>query len=199
MQARETAVILIEFQNEFCKEGGKFYDAHKDEILRLGTTENGAKLAKAAREKGCLIIHSPYVFDEKWADEVDIGGIIGEAKKIEGCFRPDTWGVEIIDEMKPEPGDVVLKGKRALSAFTNTGLAKMLEDHGTKNVVCAGFQSNCCVVSTARYAYDQGYRIHVVKDATATTSKDDQEHVESVIYPLLGNAMTVEEFISALE
>ena len=101
--------------------------------------------------------------------------------------------------MKPEPGDVVLKGKRALSAFTNTGLAKMLEDHGTKNVVCAGFQSNCCVVSTARYAYDQGYRIRVVKDATATTSKDDQEHVERVIYPLLGNAMTVEEFISALE
>ena len=34
MKASQTAVVLIEFQNEFCREGGKLYDAVKDEIRK---------------------------------------------------------------------------------------------------------------------------------------------------------------------
>jgi hypothetical protein len=52
MKAKETAVVLIEFQNEFCKEGGKLYDGVKGEIARQNTIPNAAKLAEAAREKG---------------------------------------------------------------------------------------------------------------------------------------------------
>lgn len=59
MNAQETAVILIEFQNDFCKEGGKLHGLVKDEIVRQDTIGNGAKLANAAREKGCLIIPLP--------------------------------------------------------------------------------------------------------------------------------------------
>jgi len=198
MKAKETAVVLIEFQNEFCKEGGKIYEATKDEIARQKTLENGVKLAKAAREKGCLIIHSPFVLDEKWADEKGVSGIIAGAK--EGrAFLPGEWGTQIIEEMQPADSDIVLKGKRALSGFTNTGLGKILEEKGIKNVACAGFHSNVCVESTARSAYDNGYTVKVIKDATAATSKANQDYVENEIYPLLGGAMTVDEFIASLE
>ena len=198
MKAKETAVVLIEFQNEFCKEGGKLYEATRDEIARQKTIENGEKLAKAAREKGCLIIHSPFVFDEKWADEKCVCGIIAGAKE-GGAFRPGDWGTELIEEMEPAEGDIVLKGKRALSGFTNTDLGKILQKHKIKNVVCAGFLSNVCVESTARSAYDSGYAVKVIKDATGATSKANQDYVENEIYPLLGGAMTVDEFIASLE
>jgi nicotinamidase-related amidase len=198
MKAKETAVVLIEFQNEFCKEGGKLNDLVKDEIARIGTIENGAKLAKAAREKGCLVIHSPFVFDEDWVDDKCVCGIIAGAKE-GGAFRPGDWGTELIDEVKPGPGDVVLEGKRALSGFANTGLDQILQKNGIKNVACAGFLSNVCVEATTRSAYDRGYQVRVIKDATASGSKQNQEYVEEQIYPILGGAMTVDEFIGELE
>jgi len=172
MKAKETAVVLIEFQNEFCKESGKLNDVVKEEIARQGTIENGVKLAKGAREKGCLVIHCPFVFDEKWADEKCVCGILAGAKE-GGAFRPGDWGTEFIDEMKPEEGDIVLDGKRALSGFTNTGLDEVLQKHGIKNIACAGFLSNVCVEATARSGYDRGYQVCVVKDATGAGSKEN--------------------------
>ena len=198
MKASETAVVLIEFQNEFCKEGGRLYEAVADEIDRQDTIYNGEKLAQAARENGCLVIHCPFVFDGKWADEKRICGILAGAQD-SGAFRPGDWGTEIIEEMKPAEGEVVLKGKRALSAFSNTQLAEVLKEKRIKNVVCAGFLSNVCVEATARSAYDLGYRVQVIKDATAATSKANQDYVESQIYPVLGGSMTVDEFVEALE
>ena len=198
MKAKETAVVMIEFQNEFCKEGGKLHDVVKDEIARQGTIDNGAKLAEAAREKGCLIVHSPFIFDEKWVDDKCVCGIIAGAKE-GGAFRPGDWGTEFIDEIKPREGDVVLEGKRALSGFTNTGLAETLEQRGITNVVCAGFISNVCVEATARSAYDRGYKVCIVKDATGAASKANQEYVENEIYPVLGEAVTADEFINSLE
>ncbi|MHC4636610.1 MAG: cysteine hydrolase family protein [Planctomycetota bacterium] len=198
MKAKETAVVFIEFQNEFCKEGGGMYDAVKDEIKRQGTIENAVKLANAAREKGCKIMHCPFVFDEKWADEKCICGIIGGVKE-GGGFRPGEWGTDFIDEMKPQEGDIVLQGKRALSGFTNTGIDEILQKHGIKNVICAGFLSNLCVEATARSAYDLGYQVRIAKDATAAVSKENQEYVEKEIYPILGGAGTVEEVINEIE
>ena len=174
MKANETAVVLIEFQNEFCKEGGKLNDLVKDEIARLDTIVNGVKLLKAAREKGGLVIHCPFVFDEKWAEEKCVCGILGGAKE-NGDFRPGAWGTEIIDEMKAENGEIVLEGKHALSGFTNTGLAEILKKNNIKNVVCAGFLSNVCVEATARSAYDLGYKVYVAKDASASGAKSNQE------------------------
>ena len=198
MKANETAVVMIEFQNEFCKEGGKLNDLVKDEIVRQGTVENSIKLAQAARQKGCLIIHSPFVFDKKWVDDRCVCGIIATGKET-GAFQPGNWGTQFIDELQPAEGDLVLEGKRALSAFTNTGLTEILEERGIKNIICAGFLSNVCVEATARSAYDLGYQVRVIKNATAASSKVIQDYVENEIYPALGGALMVDEFIKSLE
>lgn len=198
MKADKTAVVLIEFQNEFCNKGGKLHDPVTDEIARQQTVVHAAELAKGAREKGALVIHCPFVFDEQWVDESCVCGIIAGVKEA-GAFRAGEWGTEIIDELKPQEGDEVLEGKRALSGFTNTGLDEILKKHGIENVVTAGFLSNVCVEATSRSAYDQGYKVCIAKDATAATSKDNQEYVEREIYPILGEAKTAAEIVAELE
>jgi nicotinamidase-related amidase len=198
MKADKTAIVLIEFQNEFCRDGGKLYDMVKDEISRQQTVQHAVELAKGAREKGALVIHCPFVFDEQWVDDRCICGIIAGAKE-GGAFRPGEWGTEIIEELKPQEAEVVLKGKRALSAFTNTGLDEILQKHGIENIITAGFLSNVCVESTARSAYDRGYTVCVAKDATAATSQENQQYVEGEIYPLLGEAKTAREIVAELE
>ena len=198
MKASETAIVFIEFQNDFCKPGGKLFDAVKDELARQDTIANATELAQYARAKGCTVIHCPFVYDKDWAQQHAVCGIIAGAAEA-GAFQPGEWGAEFTEELQPQPGETVLSGKHALSGFSNTELDEVLRDKGIKNVVVAGFLSNVCVEATARSAYDRGYTVRVARDATAATSQANQEYVEREIYPLLGGSQTVREFIDSLE
>ena len=198
MKAKETAVILIEFQNEFCKVGGKLYDGTKGEIQRLGTLSNAVKLAEGARKKGALVIYAPFIFNPKYCDENQMKGIV-KAVADANAFREGTWGATIIDELKPKPGDKVVSGKCTLCGFNNTNLEELLKAAKIKNVAVAGFLTNFCVESTARTAYDKGYGVTVVKDATASNSPEDQKYTEEKIFPLLGQVLAVNQFLSQLE
>jgi len=198
MKATQTAVVLIEFQNEFCKPGGKLYEKVKDELARQGTVANAVRLVEAARQKGCLVIHCPFVYDRKWIEKEGVCGLLPELGKI-GAFQPGQWGSELIDELKPARGEPVLTGKHALSGFTNTQLKHLLQQRQIKNVAIAGFLTNVCVEATARSAYDLGYRVVVIRDATAATSRANQEYAERETFPLLGGIMTVDEFVQSLQ
>jgi ureidoacrylate peracid hydrolase len=198
MKAKETAVILIEFQNEFCKEGGKLYGGVKDEIARQGTIPNAVKLAEGARQKGAVVIYAPFVFNPQYCSEHEMKGIV-KAVADGNAFREGTWGATIIEELKPTASDKVVSGKCTLCGFNNTDLGELLQGAKVKNVAIAGFLTNFCVESTARTAYDKGYAVTVIKDATAATSPEEQKHAEEKIFPLLGQTLTVEEFIGQLE
>ncbi len=198
MKAKETAVILIEFQNEFCKEGGILYDGVKDEISRQGTIPNAVKLAEGARKKGAKVIHAPFLFNEKYFRDNVMDGIV-KAVADGNAFRENTWGAEIIEELKPEKGDRVVTGKCTLCGFNNTDLEKIVKDDNVKNVAVSGFLTNFCVESTARTAYDKGYNVTLIKDATGANSPEEQQYVEEKIFPLLGKTMTADEFIDQLE
>jgi ureidoacrylate peracid hydrolase len=198
MKAKETAVVLIEFQNEFCKEGGKLHGGVKGEIARQNTIPNAAKLAGAARKKGALVIHSPFVFNEKYFEDHQMQGIV-KVVADEDAFREGTWGAEIIDELKPQEGDKVVGGKCTLCGFNNTNLDELLKKGNIKNVVIGGFLTNFCVESTARTAYDKGYGVTIMKDATGSNSEEEQNHAEAKIFPLLGQTLSVDQFLSQLE
>jgi ureidoacrylate peracid hydrolase len=107
MKAKETAVVLIEFQNDFCKEGGKLHGGVKSELSRQNTIPNAVRLAEEARKKGALIIHSPFVFNEKYFEDHQMQGIV-KAVADGDAFREGTWGAEILDELKPQEGDKVV-------------------------------------------------------------------------------------------
>ena len=198
MKAKETAVILIEFQNDFCKEGGILHDGVKQEISRQGTITNAVKLAEGARKKGAMVIHTPFVFNEKYFKDHEMIGIV-KAVADGNAFREGTWGAKIIDELKPKEGDKVVTGKCTLCGFNNTDLEKIIKKANIKNIVIGGFLTNFCVESTARTAYDKGYSVTVIKDATAANSSEDQNYVEEKILPLLGQTLSVDQFLSQLE
>ena len=197
MNASDTAVVLIEFQNEFCKASGKLHELVADEMARLKTISHAVTLAGKAREKGCLVIHCPFVSDEPWVRAHGVRGIIADAIE-DGAFVPGQWGTQLIDELTPVAGDQVVSGKRALSGFVNTTLNDILTSNGIRNIAVAGFLSNLCVESTARSAYDRGYQTCVIRDAVASGSQANQEYVEREIYPFLGGSMTTDQFIESL-
>jgi nicotinamidase-related amidase len=193
----KTAVILIEFQNEFCSPDGLLHDLVKDEMQRLDTVSNAVRLMEAASERGCLIVHAPYIFNPNWTARKKPQGII-EVIKEEGMFRAGEWGSRIIDDFKPETGEVVLNNKFVLSAFDYTYLHLILVWYGIKNLIVAGFTTNLCVEGTMRDAYDLGFHVILARDAVASGSEAIQTYVEEQIMPNLGRALTVDECIAEM-
>ena len=55
----KTALLFIEYQNEFTTENGKMHDAVKASMEKTGMLANAAAVCRVAREKGCTVIHAP--------------------------------------------------------------------------------------------------------------------------------------------
>jgi len=102
----------------------------------------------------------------------EISGSYGILKGIkEGeLFKAREWGSDFCELMKPAENDIVCKGKSGLCGFASTNLDFLLRQNGIKNVVLAGFLTNCCVESSMRSAYELGYNVYTVKDCCAATS-----------------------------
>lgn len=196
-KASETAVVLIEFQNDFCKPGFPLYPGIEAVLKGYGVIENTVELVKKAREKGVLIIGCPIVFEEDYRDLGQEFGIKANVKKL-GVFRRGTKGAEFIDELKPYV-DIYVEGKRGLDGFHGTNLDVILRYRGIKNVAIAGFLTNVCVESTARTAFDLNYKVVIIKDCTAATSWEEQKYAEEKLFPLIAEVMTHKEFLEKLE
>ena len=78
---------------------------------------------------------------------------------------------EIVDELKPRPGEHVLR-KTTIGAFASTGIDSLLRALGCEQLYLTGVSTNMCVETTAREAADRGYLVTLVEDACGTTHED---------------------------
>ena len=78
---------------------------------------------------------------------------------------------EILDELKPLPGEHVLR-KTTIGAFASTNIDSLLRALGCEQLYMAGVSTNMCVETTAREAADRGYLVTLVEDACGTTHED---------------------------
>lgn len=198
MNARETAVLFIEFQNDFCRQNGLLYEVVKDELERLGTVQNAKRLLDGARRAGCKVIHAPFTLDKAWNEANEIEGLLKDVYD-GNVFAPGSWGHEIIDELKPIEGEIVLEGKRSLSAFTHTNLAEILRFAGIKNLIVVGQLTNVCAQASAWSAYDLGFRVRMIPEACASASPLIHDFVLSQVAPMFGEVFTVDSFLAALQ
>ena len=122
-----------------------------------------------------------------------------------GCsvrLRPTSSrgeGAEIVDVLKPQPGDIVIEGKRGLCGFASTNLDFILRSRGIDTIALGGFLTNCCVESTMRTAYEKGYDVITLTDCTAATRSEEQQAAVSQDYPMFSQPMTSEQVVGALQ
>lgn len=207
--AEKTAIVLIEPQNDFLSEGGTMYAHIKDQLAERGVIKNLQNLLTGARGKVAKIFYVPFHSFEEDFPELKKGGpayeglrgieIDMEADWGTGAWLRGTPGPEIIPQLTPQKGDIVIEGKKTLDAFHSTALDYLLRANEIEYVAFTGFHTNWCVESSARSAYDKGYRVIVLSDCTATDTEREQKYAEEVIFPKIGKVMTGEEFLESLE
>jgi nicotinamidase-related amidase len=85
-----------------------------------------------------------------------------------------TWGWEIVDELKPQPYDLVVQ-KRRYDGFFGTSLEYDLRDRNIQTLIITGTVANICVLHTAGSAALRGFKVVVPKDAISALTEFDME------------------------
>jgi len=198
LDPKKTAVVMIEFQNDFTTEGGSLHGAVKGVMESTNMLENARETVAKARELGVTIIHAPITFAAGYPElqERPYGILKGVVDS--NSFRKGTWGAEFAEEMTPQEGDLVVEGKRGLCAFNSTNLDFILRGKGIQNVALGGFLTNCCVESSMRTAYEKGYNVFTLTDCVAATSEEEHRVAIEKDYPMFSQPVVHNEFLSYL-
>ncbi|KAI3337066.1 Isochorismatase hydrolase [Xylariaceae sp. AK1471] len=190
MSNTNTALLLVDPYNDFLHEEGKLYHRLAESIKDSDTIKHLFEAVKAARKAGIPIFycmhqqtnaHSYKGWTYLNASQQGLG-----AKMV---FEEGSFGAQFYEGLQPDlgAGDVVVSKHWNSSSFANTDLHYQLHKRGISEVVFAGLVANTCIEATARYAYEHGYEITMLSDATAGFSTELKNVATNLIWPLFAN------------
>lgn len=153
-------LVIVDMQKDFCYPQGTLYIKGVEKIF-----ENTKKVVERARDRDIKVF-----FTQDWHREDD------EEFKVwpKHCIM-NTWGAEIIDELRPKKEDYYVK-KRRYSAFFATDLDLTLRELKVEKIFLCGVATNICVLHTAGDATMKGYKVAIIEDCTKALSDFDQEY-----------------------
>ena len=178
--AAQTAVVVVDMQNDFGDPAGMFGRAGIDLTGIRATIAPTLRVLAAARRAGIRVVYLKMAFRSDLSDAgaPDAPNWLKHLpmKAGESVVAPDgapsrvlirdTWNTDIVDELTPEPGDVVLY-KHRYSGFFETDLDALLKASAIRNLVFTGCTTSVCVESTIKDAMFRDYHCLLLEDCTA--------------------------------
>jgi ureidoacrylate peracid hydrolase len=172
-----TALVLIDFQHDFCSPGGAMTATGRDPAPLRAALLTGSRLLAAARAAGVTVVHvhnhynapgNPYL-SRAWLEQARRRWD-GRYVEVPMCV-PGSWGAQICPEVAPREGERVVI-KHRFSAFAGTDLDLVLRSRRVSTLVVTGVITYVCVESTVRDAFFADYSVVVAADGVAGWNPD---------------------------
>jgi ureidoacrylate peracid hydrolase len=196
------ALLVIDVQNGFVSKGGS-YDLlgmetsnYREVIPKIRDLINLCKnvripifYTQAVRESSGidLLTRSHKILPKSREERI---------KKKPICVR-ETWDAEIVDEIKPSEGDHVVI-KRRDSAFHDTEIGVWLRSLKIDTLIFCGIDTSICVETSLRDAFNIGYDVVLISDATASNNKKHYESTLENVKGYYGIVMDMKELDQSL-
>ena len=196
-ETQTTALILIGYQNDYFSEDGILHSVI-EEVERVNhVLDNTLDLIRRLTDTKALMVSTPIIFTEDYSELQDPAGILKVIKDTK-AFCANSKGSETIQAFS-EFGDRIkeVPGKRGLNAFSNTQLDELLRQNDVKDIVFAGAVTSVCIDSSARAAYERGYKVTVLSDCKTGRTIFEQEFYCNDIFPIYAEVLDHGQFIES--
>jgi ureidoacrylate peracid hydrolase len=211
LDTERTALVVVDMQNAFCKKGGMFdVLGLLDEAKAKRVIKAGVGVVAASRRRGIKVVFLQMAHREDLPEDSGSQspsywkalGIVAmrEHPEWRGRFLAvGSWDWEIIEELTPQPEDIIID-KRRYSGFIGTELDAVLKEHNIRHLVFIGMATNICVESTLRDAYFHEYFPVIISNGCGNIGPDyTQDATLWNVARLFGWVATAEGFAEALK
>jgi len=211
LDINRTALIVVDMQNAFCKNGGMLdFMGMLDKAMAKRVIETDKKIIEASRHQGIKIIFLRMAYrpglsnaggpeSPNYWKEMALVTMRESPEYKERFLTIGSWDWEIIDELKPQTGDIVVD-KNRYSGFSNTELDAILRTNNIKYLLFIGLATNVCVESTLRDAYFHEYFPVMVSDGCGNIGPDyTQQATIWNVSEVFGWVTTCHDLVKALE
>lgn len=193
------ALLVIDMQNGFVSKGGS-YDLMGINVIKYRDVVPSLKrLISLCRKAKIPIFYSQAVREESGIDLLTRSHRILPKSRSERikrrpiCIR-GSWDAEIVDELKPSFDDHVVI-KRRDSVFQDTEVEVWLRSLGIDSIIFSGIDTSICVESSLRDAFNHGYDVVLISDATASNNQSHYNSTLDNIRNYYGLVMNLDEFV----
>ncbi|KAF2097472.1 glutamyl-tRNA amidotransferase subunit A [Rhizodiscina lignyota] len=192
---KHTALLVIDMQRDFLLPGGfgQIQGGNLEPVQEsIAPTR---KLLDACRSAGLAIFHTregqkPDMSDcpsSKLVRQAASPGnkqhklVIGDKGPLGRLLTRGEYGHDLVDELKPLPGEVVID-KPGKGSFWNTTIMHKLKARGITHIIVAGVTTECCFATSIREANDRGFECCGISEATAGYNVEFKYQTLDVLY-----------------
>jgi ureidoacrylate peracid hydrolase len=196
------ALIVIDVQNGFVSKGGSYDQLGMDVSHYQHTIPQIAELIRLCRSVNIPIFYTQAVREKSGIDLLtNTHKILPRSREERIRKKPicviGTWDADIVDKIKPSPMDHIVI-KRRDSAFQDTEISVWLKSIGIDALVFCGIDTSICVEASLRDAFNNGYDVILISDATASGNIKHFESTIEVVRDYYGLVMDVKDFARRL-
>ena len=196
------ALLVIDVQNGFVSKGGSYDSLGMETSYYREVIPKINNLINLCRNVGIPIFYTQAVRESSGIDSLTRSHKIlpksreERIKKKPICVR-ETWDAEIVNEIKPAEGDHVVL-KRRDSAFHDTEIGVWLRSLNIDTLIFCGIDTSICVETSLRDAFNIGYDVVLISDATASNNKKHYESTLENVKGYYGLVMDMKELFQYL-